>query len=192
MHFKVFTESVPDFEAWIAHQKTGAASPGDTTAPAAAPAPQRSAGAVSLASLSVQLPAASASEQTGIFPADKIPDYIIPNTPPPAELTFENVQGDPANGAKLFKGGQCIACHTIKGVSEFGTIGPNLTHVGSRYTIAGAMYPNDEKHLRLWIKDAPAMKPGTIMPAFGKRPNVPGGMSDQQIADIAAYLLSLK
>ena len=205
MHFKVFTQTPEQFAAWIAHQKTGPAfpaSPSDTASASAAPATQSSAGSVSLVSAQMPQPttgnaaqaltaAAAAGPATGIFDASKIPDYVVPNTPPPAGLTFENVKGDAARGAKLFKGGQCIACHTIQGVSP-GVIGPNLTHVGSRYTIAGAMYPNDIKHLELWIKDAPLMKPGTIMPVFGKRPNVPGGMSDQQIADIAAYLSSLK
>ncbi len=81
-------------------------------------------------------------------------------------------------------------------------IGPNLTHVGSRYTIAGSIYPNDTEHLRLWIKNAQMMKPGVIMPTIGigqidprtKMTASPstGGLTDQQIADVVAYLQALK
>lgn len=202
MHFKVFTQPQAEFDAWIAHQKAGPAfpaNPSDTTNTPAAPAAQPATATVALTSQQLTVApsaqqltaAAAAGPATGIYPASNIPDYVIPNTPPPAGLTFSDVKGDPARGLKLFRSGPCLACHTIQGVSP-GVIGPNLTHVGSRYTIAGAMYPNDIKHLELWIKNAPLMKPGVIMPAFGKSPNLPGGMTDQQIADIAAYLSSLK
>jgi cytochrome c oxidase subunit 2 len=83
-----------------------------------------------------------------------------------------------------------------------GPIGPNLTHVGSRYTIAGSLYPNDTEHLRLWIKNARLMKPGVTMPTLGMGQTDPitkakvtaatGGLTDQQIADIVAYLQALK
>ena len=51
-----------------------------------------------------------------------------------------------------------------------------------------------------WIKNAPAMKPGSLMPAIGTGEYNPaikakvtmGGLSDQQIADVAAYLQALK
>ena len=82
------------------------------------------------------------------------------------------------------------------------TIGPNLTHVGSRTTLAAGMYPNDARHLALWIKNARAMKPGVLMPTIGVgqfdpilettvKPGI-AGLTDQQIADVVAYLLALK
>jgi cytochrome c oxidase subunit 2 len=81
-----------------------------------------------------------------------------------------------------------------------GIIGPNLTHVASRLTLASGMYPNDTKHLALWIKNSRAMKPGSLMPTLGKGQRDPitkqtvsmGGLDDQQIADIVAYLMALK
>jgi cytochrome c oxidase subunit 2 len=99
--------------------------------------------------------------------------------------------GDAARGAQLYRTSACIACHKVEGVSP-GIIGPNLTHVGSRTTIAAGLYPNDFAHLARWIKNAPAMKPGSLMPALGKSDTAPGGYTDQQVADLAAYLLSLK
>lgn len=194
MRFKVFTVSPQQFEAYIAHQKTGPAFaaaaapvPGADTSKKGAASP---AGQVAAAAPTTPAPAAEGAD--GIWPRDRVPKWLIPETPTPAGLTISTVNGDPARGAQLFKTGACIGCHTIQGVSP-GVIGPNLTHVGSRYTIAGGLYPNDMKHLALWIKDAPAMKPGSIMPAMGKGlPHAMGAYDDQQIADIAAYLSSLK
>jgi cytochrome c oxidase subunit 2 len=196
MRFRVFTVSPQEFDAYIKHQQSGpvfpavaAATPADTSKQAkaqaaAAPAPVA--------------PATPATANTGAWPADKLPTWTVPQTPLPVGLTIATTDGDATRGAQLFKTGACIACHTIQGVSP-GVIGPNLTHVGSRTTIGGGLYPNDVKHLALWIKDAPMMKPGSIMPAMGKNaPKVPGAppamgeFTDQQIADIAAYLSSLK
>jgi cytochrome c oxidase subunit 2 len=81
-----------------------------------------------------------------------------------------------------------------------GQIGPNLTHVGSRNTIAAGLFPNDAKHLALWIKNARLMKPGITMFTLGKGQidpqtgAVPASavLTDQQIADIVAYLRALK
>ena len=94
--------------------------------------------------------------------------------------------GSPAErGKAVYSRSACLACHTIQGVSP-GVIGPNLTHVGSRTTIAGGMFPNDSAHLARWIADATALKPGSLMP----RMQPP--LSDGDIALIVAYLQSLK
>jgi cytochrome c oxidase subunit 2 len=79
----------------------------------------------------------------------------------------------------------------VQGVSA-GVIGPNLTHVGSRTSIGAGLYPNDPAHLMAWIKDAPMMKPGSQMMALGAGFMPAGGLTDQQIADLAAYLTALK
>ena len=119
-------------------------------------------------------------------------------------MTFDEkllASGNAANGAKLISSGTCIACHAITGVpSMVGVMGPNLTHVGSRTTIAAGLYPNDAKHLAYWIKNARMMKAGVIMPTLGlnqydpilKRAMTTGGLTDAQIADIVAYLQALK
>src|SRR5207244_1072140 len=65
-------------------------------------------------------------------------------------------------GKAVFSRSACIGCHTIQGVSP-GIIGPNLTHVGSRTTIAAGLFPNDAAHLADWIADAPSLKPGALM-----------------------------
>jgi cytochrome c oxidase subunit 2 len=186
MRFRAFTVSNADFERWAAHQKSGAVI-GAPPAPAPAPATQPAqAAGVSNPGLALAL-----------FP--QLPDHAVPKTPIPAGLEFQSgLVGDVERGRQLFFGlGTCVACHAITGTAAASPIGPNLTHVGSRTTIAAALYPNDADHLARWIKNAPAMKPGIIMPTFGKglrdpKTNAPGRLDDAQIADIVAYLLALK
>jgi len=88
-------------------------------------------------------------------------------------------------GKAVYARSACIGCHTIQGVSP-GVIGPNLTHVGSRTTIASGLFPNDSAHLARWIADAPALKPGSLM----TRMQPP--LTDADIAALVAYLQSLK
>ena len=88
-------------------------------------------------------------------------------------------------GRAVFALSACIGCHTIQGVSP-GVIGPNLTHVGSRTTIASGLFPNDSAHLARWIADAPSLKPGSLM----TRMQPP--LTDADIAALGAYLQSLK
>ena len=88
-------------------------------------------------------------------------------------------------GRAVFARSACIGCHTIQGVSP-GVIGPNLTHVGSRTTIASGLFPNDSAHLARWIADAPSLKPGSLM----TRMQPP--LTDADIAALGAYLQSLK
>ena len=136
------------------------------------------------------------------FARDSMPGYTVPETPTPADLRVADLYGDPGRGAKLLASGQgaCLGCHTIRGnPAMIGQIGPNLTHVGSRTTIAAGLYPNDARHLALWIKNARKMKPGVLMPTLGLNEYDPvlgttmkTGLTDQQIADIVAYLQALK
>jgi cytochrome c oxidase subunit II len=199
MHFKVFTVTPSEFETWAAHQKMnaiGSAPPAAVIAKADT-GKAGSARVPTAAAPATPTPVMNVSDTiSGTFPRAKLPDWVIPRTPTPATLTFDqSVTGDVTRGATLFKTAPCIACHTVRGVpTAAGIIGPNLTHVGSRTTIAGGLYPNDLKHLQLWIKNAPEMKPGSLMPLFGRAEKgaTPGVYTDQQIADLAAYLSSLK
>jgi cytochrome c oxidase subunit 2 len=84
----------------------------------------------------------------------------------------------------LFQTRGCVACHTINGTPAQGKIGPNLTHVASRGVIAGAVLENTPDNLRTWLKDPPAVKPGSIMPNLN--------LSDHELDVLVAYLSSLK
>lgn len=181
---------------------------GSPTRPASAPAAPNVAAAAMPATHDMSTMTAGATvQQAGFiaFPREKLPSHVVPNTPiPPGGLTFdESLKGDAERGRAFLStgGGGCVGCHMINGnPTMMGIIGPNLTHVGSRTTIAGGIYPNDTKHLSLWIKNSRWMKPGVIMPTLGafQRDPITGqtipktGLTDQQIADVVAYLQALK
>ena len=63
--------------------------------------------------------------------------------------------------------------------------GPNLTHLFSRDRFAGDIFELNSQNLHDWIRDAPAQKPGSIMPYFEN-------LTDGDIDDIVAYLETLK
>jgi cytochrome c oxidase subunit 2 len=139
-----------------------------------------------------------------IFPRQQIPDYAVPHAPIPGGLRFTaGLTGNAHRGQQVFTSSACIGCHSIAGnPAAMGLLGPNLTHIGSRSTIAAGRFPNSPAYLALWIKNARAMKPGVLMPTLGVNEYDPilkakvtpatGGLTDQQIADIVAYLTVLK
>ena len=138
-----------------------------------------------------------------IFPANQPGfEYARPNSTIPANLKFtKGLTGNAARGMQAYNTAACIGCHAIKGnPMSVGVVGPNLTHYGSRSTIGAGSFPNTPAYLALWLKNTRAMKPGSIMPTLGKneydpqlkKPVTTGGLDDQQIADIVAYLMSLK
>ncbi len=96
---------------------------------------------------------------------------------------------EPANdaerrGLEVFRNAQCALCHTVRGSGANGLVGPDLTHLASRRTIAAATLPNSRGHLAGWIVDSQHIKPGNQMP-----PN-PIGADDLQA--LLTYLESLK
>ena len=202
MRFRAFVVSPAEFESWAKYQATPAAynaTPAPATPPAAG---TKTAQATKTAP---PTPAPVAVTQTGyVFPADQMPAHVKPTTPVPAGLTIDDnvlAQGDPSKAQNWLAIAGCVGCHTIAGNSMMvGIQGPNLTHVASRNTIGAGLFPNDARHLALWIKNARLMKPGVIMPTLGKgqidpatgKPGVQANLTDQQIADIVAYLRALK
>jgi cytochrome c oxidase subunit 2 len=78
----------------------------------------------------------------------------------------------------------CAACHTIRGTGAGGALGPDLTHVGSRRTIAAGTLPNNFGNLAGWIGNPQALKPGVIMPAVPLRP--------EELRAVVSYLHSLQ
>jgi cytochrome c oxidase subunit 2 len=107
------------------------------------------------------------------------------NSPP-----VKPMEGNAAAGAKIFADAPCAICHTIKGVSGFskqytyGFRGPDLTHFGSRTTLAGSILDNTPENVALWIRNPDALKPGANMPDLG--------MQGKDLNDLVAYLESLK
>jgi cytochrome c oxidase subunit 2 len=87
-------------------------------------------------------------------------------------------------GLEVFLGSPCASCHTIQGVGAGGQFGPDLTHFGSRTTLAAASIPNTPAALASWIADPQALKPGANMPQVS--------LSVADRAAIVAYLEGLK
>lgn len=90
-----------------------------------------------------------------------------------------------APGFQLFMRTGCIACHTISfpGSPARADIGPNLTHVASRTTIAGATLQNTQDQMAHWIQMPDQVKPGSKMPNLG--------LSHAKAEQLAAFLQTL-
>jgi cytochrome c oxidase subunit 2 len=93
-------------------------------------------------------------------------------------------QAGPAQGERVFTASVCASCHAIRGSTAIGLAGPDLTHVGSRKTLAAGALPNDAASLRAWIADPQRYKPGALMP------RVP--LSDADLDALVVYLGSLR
>jgi cytochrome c oxidase subunit 2 len=87
-------------------------------------------------------------------------------------------------GEQVFLGGSCPLCHAVAGTSAGGRIGPDLSHLASRQTIAAGTRPNTRGNLAGWIVDPQSMKPGTRMP--------PSRLSAADLHALTTYLESLR
>ena len=88
-------------------------------------------------------------------------------------------QPAPAADAGLFVD-KCGSCHTIRGTQATSRVGPDLTHVGSRMSLAAVTIPNTPARMREWLRDPQRVKPGNQMPQVR--------LTDEQIRQLVAYL----
>jgi cytochrome c oxidase subunit 2 len=87
-------------------------------------------------------------------------------------------------GKAVFMSHSCAFCHSIRGTQATGTFGPDLTHVGSRTTLAAGALPNTVGYLAGWISNPDRLKPGTKMPA--------SPMDGASLQAVVRYLEGLK
>jgi len=87
-------------------------------------------------------------------------------------------------GQEVFLATSCVMCHTVRGTPAGSRIGPDLTHLASRRTIAAGSLPNTRGALAGWIVDPQSIKPGTRMPSNQIEPD--------DLQALLAYLESLK
>ncbi|HVA88862.1 MAG TPA: cytochrome c oxidase subunit II [Chloroflexota bacterium] len=87
-------------------------------------------------------------------------------------------------GSALFGQITCSSCHAIYGAHFQATIGPDLTHVGSRETLAAGLLANTPANMALWLHNPDALKPGVRMPNLK--------LSATQVQELTAYLEELK
>jgi cytochrome c oxidase subunit 2 len=66
-------------------------------------------------------------------------------------------------GREVFLKSACVLCHAIRGTTAAAQVGPDLTHFGSRSTIAAGTLPNNKGNLAGWIADPQNIKPGNHM-----------------------------
>ncbi len=87
-------------------------------------------------------------------------------------------------GQEVFLGTTCVMCHAIAGTPAGSRIGPDLTHLASRRTIAAGTLPNTRGNLAGWIVNPQAIKPGARMP--------PNRLSSEDLQALLTYLETLK
>jgi cytochrome c oxidase subunit 2 len=92
--------------------------------------------------------------------------------------------GISGHGQELLAAAVCASCHVVRGQVSGTSIGPDLTHLAARRTIAGGVLANTPDELRAWIADPQRHKPGALMP------RVP--LTDADLDALVAYLVSLK
>lgn len=109
-----------------------------------------------------------------------------------------NAQGQPAaaptdpaavQGQQVFMDVGCVFCHTVRGLEDKSVdrssvdLGPDLTHLDSRLTIAGASLTRNKGNLAGWVIDPQHVKPGSLMPEMS--------LDSEDLKALLAYLDSL-
>jgi cytochrome c oxidase subunit II len=87
-------------------------------------------------------------------------------------------------GRELVESSACASCHTVSGTKALGGVGPDLSHLASRRTLATGAAELTAKSLRDWIENPQRLKPGSQMPAIA--------LSDPDRAAVVAYLETLR
>jgi cytochrome c oxidase subunit II len=93
-------------------------------------------------------------------------------------------QRRPAAAANALFMSKCSSCHAIRGTAAHSHVGPDLTHVGSRTSLAAATIPNTAARMAEWLRDPQGVKPGAAMPDLG--------LTDRQVRSLTRYLEGLK
>jgi cytochrome c oxidase subunit II len=94
-------------------------------------------------------------------------------------------QTDPAfQGQQVFMETTCHFCHTIQGTNAAGVVGPDLTHIASRLTLAAGSLENNRGNMGGWIMDPQSLKPGVLMP--------PTDLTGEELQALLAYLDTLR
>ena len=112
---------------------------------------------------------------------DRFDHWLASQRPPPDEPVDPFLR----RGLEVFLSSGCRACHTIRGTPADGRIGPDLTKVGSRHSLAAGSLPNNTGTLAGWIASSQHLKPGNFMQSFD-------ALAGPDLRALASYLDSLK
>ena len=88
-------------------------------------------------------------------------------------------------GRNVFFAEGCGACHAVRGTPAAGRVGPDLTHLASRETLAAGALPMTREALMRWVRAPGAVKPGAEMPGYDH-------LAPEALSDLAAYLEGLE
>jgi cytochrome c oxidase subunit 2 len=108
-----------------------------------------------------------------------------------------------AAAEQTLRSNRCGTCHTVRGVrGATGMVGPDLTHVGSRTSVAAGWLENTPENIGKWISNPGAIKPDNIMWATGYKHVAEDGktvvnengteIDDTEREQLSKYLYSLK
>lgn len=86
-------------------------------------------------------------------------------------------------GSQLFISKGCINCHAVRGVNTYNRTGPDLSHIGSRTSIAAGILANTPENMIRWLRYTDTVKPGVAMPNLG--------LSQEEAEQLTAYLETL-
>ncbi|MDQ3660243.1 MAG: cytochrome c oxidase subunit II [Actinomycetota bacterium] len=121
----------------------------------------------------------------------KMAFFVVAQTPDDFDAWLED-QSEPAQppvdagaraGQEVFLNSTCAGCHAIDGTSAATDVGPDLTHLASRDTIAGGVLDNNRDNLEQFITDPQGLKPGVSMP--------PTELSSEELQALVDYLEQL-
>ena len=114
--------------------------------------------------------------------------FVIALTPADFEAWWnhqlEPASNDPKAAPQQTFTVRCGGCHAIRGTSAGGILGPNLTHFGSRRTIAAGVLANNSDNLAHWLRNSQGVKPGSKMPELH--------LAGDEVDTLTAYLEGLK
>lgn len=129
--------------------------------------------------------------------AEDFDAWVAAQTAPP--VSADSMSTLAQQGFELFRTPKtpaphsCLACHWVTGVT-FGVAGPNLTHLGSRTTLAGGVLVNNAENLARWLRDPAEVKPGmgdlTHSGTIIGMPDVT--LTEDEISALVAYLQALR
>ena len=148
MRFRVIALGAEDFAAWVENQKK----------PARTVAPADDAPKAAFASYDMTPKKRNAPGYTAEFDADPLAAWTALQYPDKDENAALVAQG-----RALFKEMNCITCHSIRGHEGIGVNAPDLTHFGSRSTVAAGLLENNKSNLHRWIVEPNNVKPGNKM-----------------------------
>ena len=114
------------------------------------------------------------------LPAAEFQDWLEHEVEPAAEPGT----GQAREGRELFERASCAGCHTIRGTSADGDLGPDLTHLADRETLGAGLVPLTARNLADFITDPQDDKPGVSMP--------PTELTPREVEAVVAYLTELE